>query len=171
MILPLILSMALQSVDIGITDLGQKPKNGQFFHQENRKTSSVMMNYYYDFNPWIDKARTAWIGVDGTVIDGIKYVKYNISNRGSVIVHQKQFLPSRNGVAYWLGFTGSREHASSVYGTPVVNLIEVQDQETLEIFATVVSKKEGVSFSTRPFRIKRYGGDSINPWYWESSSR
>ena len=76
MILPLILSMTLQSAEIGIIDL--KQKNGQFFHQENRKTSSVMMNYYYDFNPWIDKARTAWIGVDGTVIDGIKYVKYNI---------------------------------------------------------------------------------------------
>ena len=166
MILPILLSMTLQSVEIGIIDL--KQKKGQFFQTQPPVS---MMNYYYDFNPWIDKARTAWIGVDGTVIDGIKYVKYNISNRGSVIVHQKQFLPSRNGAAYWLGFTGSREHASSVYGTPVVNLIEVQDQETLEIFATVVSKKEGVSFSTRPFRIKRYGGDSINPWYWESSSR
>ena len=30
MILPLILSMALQSVDIGITDLGQKPKMVSF---------------------------------------------------------------------------------------------------------------------------------------------
>lgn len=169
MILPLTLFTALQSAEIGIIDLN--PKNGQFFQQEkySDKPSPIMMNYYYDFNPWIDKARTAWIGVDGYSFNNIKYVKFHITNRGTVIVPKKRFLQSRNGAAYWLGFTGSREHASSVYGSPVMNLIEVQDGETLEIFVTVVSEKEEVSFSTRPFQITRYGGDSINPWYWKSS--
>lgn len=166
MILPILLSMTLQSADIGIIDL--KQKKGQFFQTQPPVS---MMNYYYDFNPWIDKARTAWIGVDGWSQNDIKYVKFNISNRGTVVVPQKKLLTSRNGAAYWLGFTGSREHASSVYGVPVINLIEVQDGETLEIFATVVSKKEEASFSTRPFTLTRYGGDSINPWYWKSSSR
>lgn len=166
MILPLLLTMSFQSVDIGIADL--KPKNGQFFQTQ---PPVAMMNYYYDTTPWIDKARTAWIGVDGWSQNDIKYVKFTISNRGTVVVPEKKFLPTRNGAAYWLGFTGSREHASSVYGAPVINLIEVQDGETLEMFATVVSKKEEASFSTRPFRLTRYGGDSINPWYWKSSSR
>jgi len=172
-ILSLLAALSMQSAEIKIMDSNIK-YNGQFFHQEKAKEPKekglpgVMMCYYYDNTPWIDKARTAWIAASGYASNDISYVKYRISNRGVVVVQKPFFLSSRNATAYWLGFTGSREHASSIYGVPVRNIVEVADGETVEIYTTLVSKNGEVSHSTKPFRITRYGGDTINPWYWKS---
>jgi hypothetical protein len=164
MILPLTLLVAMQSVELPIDK--SPSKNGQFFQ---RQKDAAMLNYYYDMgfsSPLLDQARTVWLGVDGYTSNDVDYVRFNIKNRGIVTVPNKRYLPARNAAAYWIGFTGSREYASEKYGKPVVNLIEIQDDETLEVYATVVSKKGEVSWSTKPLRITRYGGDAINPWYY-----
>lgn len=136
-------------------------RSGMFFHEIEKFDDDVIMTYWYDFSPWIDEARTAWWGVNhGWASSGIDHVVFQVQGRGSVRLDRPRWNKYRNAAGYWIGFTGSRQHASNVYGFPVMNLIEIRDNEVLEVQAVAVSKSGSKAISLKPLRI---GVKGLNP--------
>lgn len=141
-----------------------------FFPVVEGGKEAVIMTYWYDNNPWIDEARTAWIGVnDGYAMDGVDHVIYHVSGRGTVHIPRPTFLASRNARAFWIGFTGSRAHASSVYGKPVVNLVEIGEGEVVEVSAILVTKSGHKAISDKRVRIGVLdkSENPIQPWRYK----